>query len=252
MIFRTLFFALAALIVVDSTAQVTVKRYNVDGTTASSSSNSSKSVRNRNRMIARYPTAMKFNVTPFFSGHYPVSVEQRLSPYFTIEAGLGLTLHNTIDAFVDEVIMWNNNAFYRLDSRVRPGSSQTLNIKVFPGGDSYDDGFYLGAFIQNRRYNKVFDGIDGQITSFKQNLDQGIMMGYHIRSNDRFLVDLSLGLSNRLVNFPIVYEKNTIDPTTGQELNQAFIDENSDNDGRYRNIGIFMGLKVGYLMGSGR
>ena len=250
MIFRTLFFALAALIAVDSTAQVTVKRYNVDGTTASSSSNSSKSVRNRNRMIARYPTAVKFNVIPFFSGHYPISVEQRLSPYFTVEAGLGLTLHNTIDAFVDEAFLWSNNSFYSLDSRVRPGSSQTLNIKVFPGGDSYDDGFYIGAFIQNRRFNKVFDGIDGPITSFKQNFDQGIMMGYHIRSSDRFLVDLSLGVSNRFVNFPIVAENYTIDPVTGQELYQAYIDESSD--GRYRNIGIFMGLKVGYLMGSGR
>ena len=245
--FRTLIFALAAVVAVDTTAQVTVKRYNVDGTTAPSSSTSA---RNRNRLISRYPTAVKFNVTPFFSGHYPISIEQRLSPYFTIEAGLGLTLHNTIDAFVDEAILWSDNSFYSLDSRVRPGSSQTLNIKVFPGGDSYDDGFYIGAFIQNRRYNKVFNGIDGPITSFKQNFDQGIMMGYHIRSSDRFLVDLSLGVSNRFVNFPIVATNYSIDPVTGQELYQAFLDES--RDGRFQNIGIFAGLKVGYLMGSGR
>ena len=248
--FRTLFFALAALVAVDTSAQVTVKRYNVDGTTSSSSSNSSKSERNRNRLIARYPTAVKFNVIPFFSGHYPISVEHRLSPYFTVEAGLGLTLHNSIDAFVNEAFLWNNNLFYSLDSRVRPGSSQTLNIKVFPSGNSYDDGFYIGALIQNRRYNKVFDGVDGPIMSFKQNFDQGIMFGYHIRSSDRFLVDLSLGLSNRFVHFPIVAENYTFDPITGQEQYYAFINESSD--GRYRNIGILMGLKVGYLMGSGR
>jgi len=247
--FRTLFFALAAAVVVDTSAQVTVKRYNVDGTTSSGTSTATRN-RNRNRMIARYPTAVKFNVTPFFSGHYPISVEQRLSPYFTVEAGLGLTLHNTLDAFVDEAILWSDNSFYSADSRVRPGSSQTLNVKVFPGGDSYDDGFYLGAFIQNRRFNKVFDGVNGPIASFKQNFDQGIMMGYHIRSSDRFLVDLSFGLSNRFVNFPIVGTTYSIDPNTGQELYQAFIDES--RNGRYQNIGVFMGLKVGYLMGSGR
>jgi hypothetical protein len=63
-------------------------------------------------------------------------------------------------------------------------------------------------------------------------------------------VDLSLGLSNRFVHFPIVAENYTFDPITGQEQYYAFINESSD--GRYRNIGILMGLKVGYLMGSGR
>jgi hypothetical protein len=250
----TVVFALALACSVDALAQVTVKRYSVDGTTTSSTpgstSSASNSARNRNRLLARYPTAVKFNVTPFFSGHYPISIEQRLSPYFTVEAGLGLTLHNTIDAFVDEAILWSDNAFYDLESRVRPGSSQTLNIKVFPGGDSYDDGFYLGAFIQNRRYNKIFDGADGPIASFKQNFDQGLMMGYHIRSSDRFLVDLSVGVSNRFVNYPVVGANYTIDPVTGQEQYFAFLDESRDS--RYQNIGIFMGIKVGYLMGSGR
>lgn len=232
---------------VQSSAQVTVKRYSVDG---SGSTSTSRSSRDRNRLISRYPTAIKYNVTPFFSGHYPVSVEQRLSPYFTVEAGLGLTLHNSIDAFVDEAILWTDNAFYSAASRVRPGSSQTINVKVFPGGDSYDDGFYFGAFVQNRRYNKIFDGASGPIASFKQNFDQGLMLGYHIRSSDRFLVDMSFGVSNRSVNFPVIGTTYTIDPNTGQELYLSYIDENQD--GRYQNIGVFMGIKVGYLVGSGR
>lgn len=232
------------------TAQVTVKRYSVDGNSTSSSTSSSTSTRAHNRMIARYPTAIKYNVTPFFSGHYPISVEQRLSPYFTIEAGLGLTLHNTLDAFVDQAIIWSDNGFYSLNSRVRPGSSQTLNVKVFPGGDSYDDGFYLGVFVQNRQYNKVFDGIAGPISSYKRNFDQGLMMGYHIRSSDRFLVDLSFGLSNRFVNQPFVGSNYSIDPNTGQELYLAYLDDTRNSD--YQNIGVFMGIKVGYLVGSGR
>ena len=245
--FKLLFWALATAVAVESSAQVTVKRYTPDsGTTTSRSSTE----RQRQRRLDRYPTALKFNLAPFFAGHYPFSVEQRLSPYFTVEGGIGLTLNNNLDAFVSEAILWDYNAFYTADSRVRPGSSQMLNIKVFPGGDSYDDGFYFGAFIQNRRYNKRFTRETKNFFSFKQNFDQGLMIGTHFRSSDRFLVDLSMGLSNRFVNYPVVVENYLIDPNTGQELYVAALDETQD--GRYQNIGFFLGLKVGYLVGSGR
>lgn len=237
--------ALAAA--VQTNAQVTVKRYSVDG---SSTTSTSRSNRDRNRMISRYPTAIKYNVIPFFSGHYPLSIEQRLSPYLTVEAGLGLTLHNSLDAFVEEAILWSGNQFYTVPSRVRPGSSQTLNVKVFPAGNSYDDGFYLSAFVQNRRFNKIFDGVDGPISSYKQNFDQGLMLGYHIRSSDRFLVDMSFGVSNRSVDFPVVETTFIVDPNTNLGRDLPYI--NSNLDSRYRSIGIFLGLKVGYLMGSGR
>jgi hypothetical protein len=227
-----------------------VKRYSVDGTTSSSTSGSRSTERNRQRQLNRYPTALKFNVAPFFAGHYPVSLEYRLSPYVTVEGGLGLTTHNSLDAFINEAVVWDNNAFYTADSRVRPGSSQSANIKVFPGGDSYDDGFYLGFFIQNRRYNKLFTGADENFTSFKQNFDQGLMIGTQLRSSERVMVDLSMGLSNRYVNFPLVLEDYTIDPVTGQERYVARLDETQD--GRSRNIGFFVGIKLGYLLAAAR
>jgi hypothetical protein len=227
-----------------------VKRYSVDGTTSTSSSGSRNAERARQRQLDRYPTALKFNVAPFFAGHYPVSLEYRLSPYVTVEGGLGLTTHNSLDAFINEAVLWDYNAFYSADSRVRPGSSQSANIKVFPGGDSYDDGFYLGFFIQNRRYSKLFTGAEQDFVSFKQNFDQGLMIGTQLRSSDRIMVDLSIGLSNRYVNFPVVVEDYTIDPVTGQERYVARLDE--AQDGRSQNLGFFIGIKLGYLLAAGR
>ena len=247
---RLLLATLAVTLATSATAQVTVKRYSVDGTTSSSTSGSRSTERNRQRQLNRYPTALKFNVAPFFAGHYPVSLEYRLSPYVTVEGGLGLTTHNSLDAFINEAVVWDNNAFYTADSRVRPGSSQSANIKVFPGGDSYDDGFYLGFFIQNRRYNKLFTGADENFTSFKQNFDQGLMIGTQLRSSERVMVDLSMGLSNRYVNFPLVLQDYTIDPVTGQERYLARLDETQD--GRSRNIGFFVGIKLGYLLAAAR
>ncbi|MFM6999370.1 MAG: hypothetical protein ACKOX0_09080 [Bacteroidota bacterium] len=247
---RLLWTLLAVTVATTATAQVTVKRYSVDGTTSTSSSGSRNAERARQRQLDRYPTALKFNVAPFFAGHYPVSLEYRLSPYVTVECGLGLTTHNSLDAFINEAVLWDYNAFYSADSRVRPGSSQSANIKVFPGGDSYDDGFYLGFFIQNRRYSKLFTGAEQDFVSFKQNFDQGLMIGTQLRSSDRIMVDLSMGLSNRYVNFPVVVEDYTIDPVTGQERYVARLDEAQDS--RSQNLGFFVGIKLGYLLAAGR
>ncbi|MFZ9597309.1 MAG: hypothetical protein ACO28T_02815, partial [Schleiferiaceae bacterium] len=158
--------------------------------------------------------------------------------------------NNSLDAFVNEAIVWDYNAFYTADSKVRPGASQTANVKIFPGGDSYDDGFYIGFFIQNRQYNKLFTGVDENFISFKQNFDQGLMIGTQLRSSDRVMVDLSMGLSNRYVHFPVLLEDYSIDPVTGQERYFARLDETQD--GRSQNIGFFVGVKLGYLIAGGR
>ncbi|MEY3711373.1 MAG: hypothetical protein RL104_156, partial [Bacteroidota bacterium] len=105
-------------------------------------------------------------------------------------------------------------------------------------------------FIQNRRYNKLFTGAEENFTSFKQNFDQGLMIGTQLRSSERIMVDLSMGLSNRYVNFPLVLEDYTIDPVTGQERYVARLDETQD--GRSRNIGFFVGIKLGYLLATAR
>jgi hypothetical protein len=70
-------------------------------------------------------------------------------------------------------------------------------------------------------------------------------MGYQIRSSKQVMVDLSIGVSNRYVNFPKVLESTTIDPNTG-ELMVVF--DLSPEENRYQTIGIIGGLKIAYLL----
>jgi hypothetical protein len=71
------------------------------------------------------------------------------------------------------------------------------------------------------------------------------MLGYQIRSSKQVLIDLSLGLSNRYVNFPRVLESTTIDPGTG---NLEVVFDLSPEENRYQTIGIIGGLKIAYLI----
>ena len=230
--------ALLAL-ALESSAQVTVKRYTPDGQTSETSPARSSS----RQRVERYPTALKYNIGSFFAGHYPFSVEQRFSPYLTAEVGLGLTLNNSTDAFLSDILYPGNN-FYSSSSKVRMGGSQMLNVKIFPSGDAYNDAFYFAFFLQNKAYNRKFAGISQDFVSFKRTFDQGLMMGYQIRSSKQVMVDLSIGLSNRYVNFPRVLEKNS-DPGTGNP--EVFFDLSAEEN-RYQTIGIIGGLKIAYLL----
>ncbi len=231
--------ALLAL-ALETSAQVTVKRYTPDGQ-ASETSPARSSSRQR---VERYPTALKYNIGSFFAGHYPFSLEQRLSPYFTAEVGLGLTLNNSTDAFLSDILYPGNN-FYSASSKVRMGGSQMLNVKIFPSGDAFNDAFYLGFFLQNKAYNRKFAGISQDFVSFKRTFDQGLMLGYQIRSSKQVMIDLSIGVSNRYVNFPRVLESTTIDPGTG---NLEVVFDLSPEENRYQTIGIIGGLKIAYLL----
>ena len=231
--------ALLAL-ALETSAQVTVKRYTPDGQTSETSPTRSSS----RQRVERYPTALKYNIGSFFAGHYPFSVEQRLSPYLTAEVGLGLTLNNSTDAFFTELLYYDQS-FYSSSSTVRMGGSQMINVKVFPSGDAYNDAFYFGFFLQNKEYNRKFAGISQDFVSFKRTFDQGLMLGYQIRSSKQVMIDLSLGLSNRYVNFPKVLESTTIDPNTG-ELMVVF--DLSPEQNKYQTIGIVGGLKLAYLL----
>ena len=224
----------------ETSAQVTVKRYSPDDQTGQTTQTKSSS----RQRVERYPTALKYNIGSFFAGHYPISLEQRLSPYLTAEVGLGLTLNNSTDAFLSDILYPGNN-FYSSSSKVRMGGSQMLNFKIFPSGDAYNDAFYFGLFLQNKEHNRKFAGINQDFVSFKRTFDQGLMLGYQIRSSKQVMIDLSLGLSNRYVNFPKVLESTTIDPNTG-ELMVVF--DLIPEQNKYQTIGIVGALKIAYLL----
>jgi hypothetical protein len=232
--------SLLLALALETSAQVTVKRYSPDDQTGQTTQTKSSS----RQRVERYPTALKYNIGSFFAGHYPISLEQRLSPFITAEVGLGLTLNNTTDGFFSELLYFDN-FFYSSSSKVRMGGSQMMNVKFFPSGDAYNDALYFGFFLQNKEHNRKFAGINQDFVSFKRTFDQGLMLGYQIRSSKQVMVDLSVGLSNRFVNFPKVIESTTIDPTTG-ELNIVF--DLIPEANKYQTIGLIGGLKIAYLL----
>ncbi len=120
-----------------------------------------------------------------------------------------------------------------------------LNVKIFPSGDAYNDALYFGLFLQNKEHNRKFAGINQDFVSFKRTFDQGLMLGYQIRSSKQVMIDLSLGLSNRYVNFPKVLESTTIDPNTG-ELMVVF--DLIPEQNKYQTIGIVGAFKIAYLL----
>ena len=120
-----------------------------------------------------------------------------------------------------------------------------MNVKFFPSGDAYNDALYFGFFLQNKEHNRKFAGINQDFVSFKRTFDQGLMLGYQIRSSKQVMIDLSLGLSNRYVNFPKVLESTTIDPNTG-ELMVVF--DLIPEQNKYQTIGIVGALKIAYLL----
>jgi len=232
--------SLLLALALETSAQVTVKRYSPDDQTGQTTQTKSSS----RQRVERYPTALKYNIGSFFAGHYPISLEQRLSPFITAEVGLGLTLNNTTDGFFSELLYFDN-FFYSSSSKVRMGGSQMMNVKFFPSGDAYNDALYFGFFLQNKEHNRKFAGINQDFVSFKRTFDQGLMLGYQIRSSKQVMVDLSVGLSNRFVNFPKVIESTTIDPNTG-ELNVVF--DLIPEANKYQTIGLIGGLKIAYLL----
>ena len=224
--------SLLLALALETSAQVTVKRYSPDDQTGQTTQTKSSS----RQRVERYPTALKYNIGSFFAGHYPISLEQRLSPFITAEVGLGLTLNNTTDGFFSELLYFDN-FFYSSSSKVRMGGSQMMNVKFFPSGDAYNDALYFGFFLQNKEHNRKFAGINQDFVSFKRTFDQGLMLGYQIRSSKQVMVDLSVGLSNRFVNFPKV-EPDT-DPNTFVLIPEA---------NKYQTIGLIGGLKIAYLL----
>ena len=116
---------------------------------------------------------------------------------------------------------------------------------VIPSCDAYNDALYFGFFLQNKEHNRKFAGSNQDFVSFKRTFDQGLMLGYQIRSSKQVMIDLSLGLSNRYVNFPKVLESTTIDPNTG-ELMVVF--DLIPEPNKYQTIGIVGAFKIAYLL----
>jgi hypothetical protein len=167
--------------------------------------------------------------------------EIRINPFITLEAGLGLTTNNHMDQLV---LGWED--FYSNDNgalRNTISLSRNATIKIFPEGNSYNNGLYVGIDYKNRPYSKILPQENFSEKATKLFIDIGLIAGYHIRSSDRILIDLYAGMSQRYITWDKVTLFSTIDPNTNELVAEAEINEQE----KYSVLGVLLGFKIGYL-----
>ena len=213
---------------------VVVKKRNVE-TGEVYSSNSSKS-----NTKASLNQAIKYNFLPFFIGEMPLGYEIKINDFLTAEAGLGLTTNNSLD----ELIFSGYEDFYDLADRNLINLSHYASFKIFPEGNAFNDGYYLGFDYHYRPYSKGFELNGSTYRATKRFTDIGLVFGFQGRPSEHIMLDLYAGVAQRHINWDRPSLSQIIDPVTGNVV--AAININND---RYPTIGGLLGFKVSYLFG---
>jgi hypothetical protein len=229
------FLTLVAFLAPEASGQaVVVKKRNVE-TGEIYSSSSSKS--NTNSSLNQ---AIKYNFLPFFIGEMPLGYEVKINDFLSAEAGLGITTNNSLD----ELLYSGYTDFYDLADRNLINLSHYASLKVFPEGNAFNDGYYLGFDYHYRPYSKGFtvDGATRRAT--KRFTDIGLVFGFQGRPSEHVMLDVYAGIAQRHINWDKPTLTQIIDPVSGNVV--ANLDITND---RYPTLGGLLGFKLSYLFG---
>ncbi len=184
--------------------------------------------------------AIKYNFLPFFIGEMPFGYEIKLNNYLSAEAGLGITTNNSLD----ELLYSGYEDFYDLADRNLLNLSHYATFKIFPEGNAFDDGYYLGFDYHYRPYSKGFNLNGSTFRATKRFTDIGLVFGFQGRPSEHIMLDVYAGVAQRHINWDRPTISQIIDPITGDVV--AAININND---RYPTLGGLLGFKVSYLFG---
>ncbi len=184
--------------------------------------------------------ALKYNFLPFFIGEMPLGYELKINDYITSEAGLGLTTNNSLD----ELFFAGHDDFYDMADRSLVNLSHYASIKIFPEGNAFNDGYYIGFDYHYRPYSKGFDLNESTYRATKRFTDIGLVFGFQGRPSEHIMLDVYAGIAQRHINWDRPTLTQIIDPITGNVV--AAININND---RYPTLGGLLGFKVSYLFG---
>jgi hypothetical protein len=213
--------------------EIIVKKRNVETGKYYSNSNNYTSGKNKSNAKEKYTNCIKYNFLPFF-------IEIRINPFITLEAGLGVTTNN----YMDQLLFSASDFYFNPNGDLRNtiSLSQNATIKIFPVGNSYNNGLYIGIDYKNRPYSKILTQNNFSQKATKLFIDIGLIAGYHVRSSERILIDLYAGISQRHITWDEVSLFQTIDPNSGDLITQIQI-----NQLEYPTLGVLLGFKMGYL-----
>ena len=190
---------------------------------------------------SRYNHSIKLSPTALIAGDLPVSYERKISDYFTLEGGLGLTNFNPIE---DLIRGYSARPDGETVSKI--SYSALLNAKIFPEGNAFQDGYYISFNLNHRNYAQDFalamPGVDSTFNENFQWSDLGFTMGYQSRPSERMILDWFIGAGIRQKTRKINEYVNTFDPISGIYTGEYVL-----NESRNTTPAILGGVKISIL-----
>ena len=142
---------------------------------------------------SRYNHAIKLSPTAMLAGDVPIAYEYKISDYMSAEAGIGVTTFNITEEAIRGYSLRQDG-----QTQSKLGYSGNVNVKFFPEGNAFEDGYYISYTMGHRNYAQDFytttpAGIDTAVSEGFNWTDFGFTIGYQSRSSERMIVDWFIG-----------------------------------------------------------
>ena len=142
---------------------------------------------------SRYNHAIKLSPTAMLAGDVPIAYEYKISDYMSAEAGIGVTTFNITEEAIRGYSLRQDG-----QTQSKLGYSGNVNVKFFPEGNAFEDGYYISYTMGHRNYVQDFytttpAGIDTTVSEGFNWTDFGFTIGYQSRPSERMIVDWYIG-----------------------------------------------------------
>ncbi|MDG1186516.1 MAG: hypothetical protein P8N04_05750 [Schleiferiaceae bacterium] len=142
---------------------------------------------------SRYNHAIKLSPTAMLAGDVPIAYEYKISDYMSAEAGIGVTTFNITEEAIRGYSLRQDG-----QTQSKLGYSGNVNVKFFPEGNAFEDGYYISYTMCHRNYAQDFytttpAGIDTTVSEGFNWTDFGFTIGYQSRPSERMIVDWFIG-----------------------------------------------------------
>jgi hypothetical protein len=142
---------------------------------------------------SRYNHAIKLSPTAMLAGDVPIAYEYKISDYMSAEAGIGVTTFNITEEAIRRYSLRQDG-----QTQSKLGYSGNVNVKFFPEGNAFEDGYYISYTMGHRNYAQDFytttpAGIDTTVSEGFNWTDFGFTIGYQSRPSERMIVDWFIG-----------------------------------------------------------
>jgi hypothetical protein len=142
---------------------------------------------------SRYNHAIKLSPTAMLAGDVPIAYEYKISDYMSAEAGIGVTTFNITEEAIRRYSLRQDG-----QTQSKLGYSGNVNVKFFPEGNAFEDGYYISYTMGHRNYAQDFytttpAGVDTTVSEGFNWTDFGFTIGYQSRPSERMIVDWFIG-----------------------------------------------------------